>query len=377
MERNDSILGGALLLTAANLLLRLISIAFQVFLSVRIGAAGLGLMQLISTIGVFAMLAGTAGVRVTAMYLAAEEFGHRRLSGVRAAMRACLQYGILVSAVSGAALFFLSDFFAQAWLRDLRAGPSLRVMGLLLPFSCLCGIMTGYYTACSRIRQLVGIEIAERLVSVGLTIALLYLWAGDDLARACCAITFGSSAGCIFDFTLLYLRYRRDMRQVPREHIPMRKRLLRLSVPLALNDALRAGLNTAEQLLIPIGLARYGGSTEEAMAGYGTIHGMVFPILMFPAAILYSVSDLLVPELSRCRAMGRGLRVRDLSGKCIRMTILFAAAVAGFFFVCAEELGQCVYHSADAGRYLRIFAPMVLMLYLDAIVDGMLKGLAE
>ena len=132
-----------------------------------------------------------------------------------------------------------------------------------------------------------------------------------------------------------------------------------------------------EQLLIPIGLARYGGSTEEAMAGYGTIHGMVFPILMFPAAILYSVSDLLVPELSRCRAMGRALRVRDLSGKCIRMTILFAAAVAGFFFVCAEELGQCVYHSADAGRYLRIFAPMVLMLYLDAIVDGMLKGLAE
>ena len=90
----------------------------------------------------------------------------------------------------------------------------------------------------------------------------------------------------------------------------MRKRLLRLSVPLALNDALRAGLNTAEQLLIPIGLARYGGSTEEAMAGYGTIHGMVFPILMFPAAILYSVSDLLVPELSRCRAMGRALRVR-------------------------------------------------------------------
>ena len=49
------------------------------------------------------------------------------------------------------------------------------------------------------------LEIAERLVSVGLTVTLLYLWAGDDLARACCANTFGSSAGCIFDITLLYL----------------------------------------------------------------------------------------------------------------------------------------------------------------------------
>ena len=53
------------------------------------------------------MLAGTAGVRVTAMYLAAEEFGHRRLSGVRAA-DACLSAiheASLVSAVSGAAPF--------------------------------------------------------------------------------------------------------------------------------------------------------------------------------------------------------------------------------------------------------------------------------
>ena len=39
MGRNNSILGGALLLTAANLLLRLTSIVFQVFLSAQIGAA--------------------------------------------------------------------------------------------------------------------------------------------------------------------------------------------------------------------------------------------------------------------------------------------------------------------------------------------------
>lgn len=379
MERSNSILGGALLLTAANLLLRLVSIAFQVFVSDRIGAAGLGLLQLISTIGVFAMLVGTSGVRVAAMYLAAEEFGHRRLGGVRQAVSSCLRYGMLVSCIAGAALCFLSGFFANAWLRDARAASSLRIMGALLPFSCLCGIMTGYFTACSRIKQLVVIEIAERILSMLLTIFLLLTWAQDDLERACCAITFGSSAGCIFDFILLYVMYRRDIRTVqpPKENLHMRQRLIKLCIPLALNDYLRAGLNTAEQLLIPFGLAKYGGSTTQAMADYGTIHGMVFPILMFPAAILYSVSDLLVPELSRSRAMRRQIRIVDLTDKCIRMGMLFAAAVAGFFFVTADELGQLIYHSTGAGYYLRIFAPMLLMLYLDAIVDGMLKGLAE
>lgn len=378
MKGKDSILAGALLLTATNLFLRLISILFNVFLTDRIGAAGLGLLQLISTVSVFALLIGSSGVRVAAMFLSAEEFGHRRPEGVRAAMTACLRYGLLLSTAVGFAVFLLGDHIALHWLRDVRAGLSIRCVGLFLPFTCLCGIMTGYYTACSRIRQLVVIEIAERLVSLALTVALLFIWAKEDSEKACCAIILGSSLGAMADFFLLYGSYRRDMRQVKvNKTLPMRARLFRLCVPLALNDYLRSGLNTVEQLLIPYGLARYGGSTQEAMAAYGTVQAMVFPILMFPAAVLYSLSDLLVPELSTARATKRKLRIADLTNKCLRLCLLFASAVGGFLFVCGKELGLRIYGSEDAGHYLRIFAPMVLMLYLDAIVDGMLKGLAE
>lgn len=378
MEKQSTILGGAALLTAVNLLLRLISIGFNVFLTERIGAAGLGLLQLISTVGTFALLAGTGGVRVASMCLAAEEFGHRRPGGVRLAMAACLRWGLIVSSAAGAMVFFLSAPIAELLLHDVRAIPALRVMGLFLPFSCLCGIMSGYFTACSRIRQMVGVEIAERLLSVLLTAVLLLLWANGDLARACCAIILGSSLGSVFDFFLLFFLYRRQTRTVRKSGsaVEMQKRLRKLCVPLALNDMLRAGLTTAEQLLIPFGLARYGGA-ELAMADYGTIHAMVFPVLMFPAAALYAVSDLLVPELSRCRARGRSLRIVDLTDKCLRLTALFAAATAGFFFLNADALGLGLYGSRYAGYYLRCFSPAVLMLYLDAITDGMLKGLAQ
>ncbi len=378
MEGKSTILGGAMLLTGANLLLRVISIAFNVFLTGRIGAAGLGLLQLISTVSIFAALIGSSGVRVAAMNLTAEEYGHRRLGGVRAAMSACLRYGLLISSVVGLATFFLADYFATSWLCDARATLSIRCVGLLLPFSCLCGVMTGYFTACARIRSLVIIEIAERLASMALTAVLLLTWARNDLSRACFSIVFGSSVGAAFDFFLLYWMYRRDLCHVRAARDgSMRKRLVRLCVPLALNDYLRSGLNTAEQLLIPYGLARYAGSGTQGMAAYGTIHAMVFPVLMFPAAVLFSLTDLLVPEFSRARAMGRRLRVADLTEKCLRLCMLFAAGAAGVLFVCADELGMWLYQSAQAGQYLRIFAPMVLMLYLDAIVDGMLKGLAE
>lgn len=377
MEKRTSILGGALLLTAANLLMRWISIQFNVYISGQIGAAGLGLLQLISTVGFFAILLGTSGVRVAAMTLAAEEFGHGRPGGVCAAVRIALRLVCILSFLAGAALVLLAKPIAVGLLRDANAALSLRAMGLLLPFGCLCGVMTGYFTAGARIGELVTIEIAERLASVGITVALLRFWAGTDISRACCAITLGSSLGCVFDFALLYARFRRRMRGIAPQSEGIRRRLTHLSVPLALNDYLRAGLNTVEQLLIPFGLSYFAGSTEQAMADYGTIHAMVFPVLMFPAAILYSVSDLLIPELSRSRARGRRRRIIDLTDKCIRMTLLFCAAVSGVMLLGAPQLGELVCRSESAGRYLRVFAPMILMLYLDAIVDGMLKGLTE
>ena len=40
-------------------------------------------------------------------------------------------------------------------------------------------------------------------------------------------------------------------------------------------------------------------------------------------------------------------------------------------------LGRALFKSEQAGRYLRIFAAMVLFLYPDAVVDGLQKGLSQ
>ncbi len=377
--KGNTILRGALLLTGGNLFMRLCSMLFQVYLSREVGAAGLGLLQLISSVGMLAMSLGCSGVRIAAMYLPAEEYGLRRYFGVRRAVGCCLTYGLCTSVVAGIALLFSAGTLAQTLIGDARATSSLQIMALFLPFTCLCSVMAGYFTACAKIRQLVAIEIIEQLLSFLVTFLLLRLWAGQNAERACCAIVWGNSVGSVFDFFVMYAIYRRNQRPYPDpgEDLHMGSRLIRLCVPLALNDYLRTGLSTAEQLLIPYGLSQSGESYTASMAAYGTIHGMVFPLLMFPATILYSVSDLLVPELSRCRASKNQLRILRLTQRCLQLCLLFAGLLTGFFFSCAEPLGNLIYHSAEASRYIRLFAPLVVMLYLDAIVDGTLKGLAE
>ena len=115
----------------------------------------------------------------------------------------------------------------------------------------------------------------------------------------------------------------------------MAGRLLRVALPLALADDLRMGISTVENLIVPRRLGLFPHSTEP-LAEYGVVCGMVFPTLMFPASILYSLAELLVPEMSRCAAGERRKRIAYLTGRSLRVALLYGLAAGGVLFTAAE-----------------------------------------
>ena len=97
MPRKIPIFYSALLLTGVNLLLRFIGTSFQVYLSGRIGAEGIGLLQLTMSVGSMAMIAGMGGIRTTAMYLTAEELGRGRGRNMTRILSGCVGYSLFLS----------------------------------------------------------------------------------------------------------------------------------------------------------------------------------------------------------------------------------------------------------------------------------------
>jgi stage V sporulation protein B len=188
---------------------------------------------------------------------------------------------------------------------------------------------------------------------------------------ACMAVIGGSYGAGAFSFLLLLRRLRRDL--PPPGALPP---VARTALPLGLNDWLRAGLGAVEQFLIPWGLERTG-SRHAALAAYGTISGMVFPLLWFPAEIIFSLCELLVSELARLLAKKEHRRLRRLVRKSLGLTALYALGVSAALYLGGGLLGRALFQSEEAGRLLRIFAPMVLFLYPDAVVDGLQKGLGQ
>lgn len=375
MPRKLPIFYSAILLTGVNLLLRLVSTSFQVYLSGQIGAAGIGLLQLVMSVGALAMTAGMGGIRTATMYLTAEELGRKNPQNVTWVLSGAFLYSLLCSGLVAGALYFAAPFLAENWVGDGQTVGALRLFALFLPLVCLCGCMTGYFTAANRIGTLAVVEICEQVCYIAMTMTLLTLWAGQDATKACAAVVLGSGIGTVFTLCILVILRLRE-RPKTGQRIPVASRLLRTAVPLAIADDVKSGISNTENLMVPRRLALYPGE-QNALATFGTVCGMVFPVLMFPAAILFALAELLIPELARCNAAGSRGRIHYLARKSLRLAMLYGCLCAGILYLIAKPLCLSLYGSDTAGEYLQLYSLLIPMLYCDAVTDAMIKGLGQ
>jgi len=363
------------MLTGVNLLLRFAGTSFQVYLSGRIGAAGIGLLQLVMSVGSLAMVAGIGGIRTATMYLTAEELGKRNSQNVTWVLSGCFLYSICFSGGIAALLYCFAPQVASIWIGDPRTTEALRLFAAFLPVTCLCGVMTGYFTAAQRISTLAAVEVAEQLCSMTLTLGALSLFAGSDPVRACLCVIAGSGAGSILTLGCLVLLRMRERTPVGRR-IPVRTRLMQTAFPLAIADDLKSGISTVENLMVPKRLAQ-NASVASPLAAFGLVSGMVFPVIMFPAAILFALTELIIPELARCDAAGSNVRIHYLVRKSLNTVLIYGITVSGLLFSLADVLCLTLYHNTDAVAPMRAYALLVPMLYCDIMTDAMIKGLGQ
>lgn len=375
MSKKMPIVYGAMILTVVNLLLRFAGTSFQVYISGILGPSAVGLLQLILSVNLLAMTAGIAGIRTTAMYLTAEELGRKQNRNIPWIMSSCFLYCAITSGVICMGLHIFGPAIARNWIGDQRALPALRVFASFLPVSCMCGVMTGYFTAANRISTLAAVEVAEQLFSMALTVLLFRISDRSSPAQACAAVVLGSCAGNVLTLTVLIGLYLRS-KPAPGPRLPVCRRMLGIAVPLALADDLKAGISSLENLMVPRRLAMFEGIADP-LASFGILTGMVFPVMMFPAAILFSLAELLIPELARCAAAGSGQRIRYLVRRNLRVALFYGLCCGSILFLVAEPLCQALYPGIEVAKFLKWFACLVPMLYCDALTDGMTKGLGQ
>ena len=367
-----------LLLTAAAFIMRTVSVSFNVYLTNKIGADGIGLFQLIFAVYSMAITFASAGVRLASMRLTADNNALGK-DNSRQIMRYCLIYSLICSTATALVLLFGSKLIGTNWIGDTRSIQSLKMLCISLPFVSMSSALNGYFTSAGKLVRYTSVQLLEQIFKITVTVFALKKVLSEGIEASCRAVTFGISAAEIFSLACSYTVYRfsteKDRENEKRNSII--SRLLKISMPDAIGSEMRSILMTVEHLLIPVGFKKSGSNPQAALSTYGVIHGMSLPLLLYPSALLSSLSGLLVPEISSQHIAGNRTRISYMTGRVLHLTLVFSIGTAGIMYFNAEKLSLAVYNSTDPAFYIQILSPLIPVMYADMSVDGILKGLDQ
>lgn len=368
MKKTSPLLRNTIIMTAVNLIMRSVSVGFNAYLTSRIGSQGIGLFQLVMTVYSLAVTFSCAGMRLASMRMTVESASKRSTDRFMLCAMGC---GCTV----GVILYTFADIISLKRLGNACTAPMLRILAFALPFTAMSSVLGGYFTAKSMILPYSCIQLIEQGIK---TLAAMLLIRGAHTPQsACTAVITAMVASEALSFLLSFALKKSAVKKGAADKSVRLKSFFRIALPDAAGTCVRSILLTVEHLLIPKGFERSGEGSSAALAAYGNIHGMALPLLLYPSAVLSSLSALLIPELARrreaCDKSGISLCVE----RNLKRTLIFAYVCAGVFALGAPAVSNAVYHSDEAVLYIRILSPLVPIMYTDMVTDGMLKGLDQ
>lgn len=369
----------AVIMTFTALVLRTAGIILKVWLANVIGSEGIGLYHLVFSVYTLVATFATSGICTAVTRLISEEI-YKGKTAVKTIMVKSVILTLIIALTSAVIVFFFSKFIAINFLKDERAVISLKILSFSLPFMGISSCIRGYFVARRKMSKPSGTQIFEQAVRIALIMVLLPKVKIFGLGVCTAVILLGDTVAEICSCIALYILYLKDKSKLTKSSANVNSiytRILQIALPISGGKYITTLLRTVENLIVPIKLTLFNQNKSLSLSQFGTLRGMVIPIIFFPSSFLMSISTMLIPEMSEAKAQNHNITISYKSSKTVNLTLCSSVFIAVVFFVCADGVGNIIYSDETVGYMIRMLAPIIPFMYLESVVDGMIKGLNQ
>lgn len=321
------------------------------------------------------------GINITSTRIVSEEMAIGNSYGIKKSIIKCILISLFFGTIASILFCLNASLIVKVCFHNKVSESIVYLISVALPMIAVSSSISGYFTAVRRVYKSVFANFLEYVAKIIITIFLLkkYLPSGN-IESICFALILGDVLSEVCSFTYNIIVFISDLNKKIGNNIISKNgsflyRIFRILLPVAFTSYIRSGLSTLKQLIIPTSLEKNGINCETALAEYGTITGMAMPIVMFPSTFLTAVSGLLIPEFSRYYVKKDYAKIKKYSDKLIINSFLFACVLTTLFIIFGDNLGKAIYHDSSVGIYIKLFAPLIPFMYVDIVVDNILKGL--
>lgn len=380
--RKNSLLGGALILTIAGFITRILGFIYRIYISNLIGSEGMGLFQLIYPIFMLSHTICCSGTFIAISKIVAEESAKRELGNMRKTFRIATCISLFISLIFVAILYFFSSFIGQYILNDTRTSMAIKILAFAIPFSILNSCFKAYFYGTKSMIVPATSQVIEQVTRMGIIFILAGFFIPRGLEYACAMTVIGTAVGELISFMHVYLNYKRGDKKTSHYNKKPTKRLVKIlpaifsiSVPLTLSRTITTLLASYESIIIPTKLITSGLSKQAAMSLYGELTGMAMPLIFFPSLLTNALSMALLPTVSEASAINNNKKICYTVSKALQFTSLIGLGSTCLFLTFSHQLGIVVYNQENVGNLLFSLAFICPFIYLQSTFGGILNGL--
>lgn len=333
---------------------------------------------LVMSIYLLCITFANSGINLAATRLVSEELAVNSSSGAKIAIKKCIFFSLLFGVLASIILLFISPYVISIFLHNRISVHVLYIIAISLPFTSITMSLNGYFTAVRRPYKSSSADVFNIITKIITILILLPKFDLNDLEQIVILLVLGTAISEIVSFIYTYFLYiidRKKLKDTRSVRNSFLGKIMKISMPVAITSYIRSGLSTLKQLLIPIQLEKSGMTCTNALSAYGMVNGMALSILLFPGLIINSVASLLIPEFARYNVKQDFTKMNSVINTLFTLIIVFSLFIIGFFLMFADDISIIAYNNINVGQFILILCPLVLLMYLDHIIDAILRGI--
>ncbi|MGN0632105.1 MAG: polysaccharide biosynthesis C-terminal domain-containing protein, partial [Ruminococcus sp.] len=234
--------------------------------------------------------------------------------------------------------------------------------------------LKGWCNAVCRVKLTAFCDAAEFIVRIAVLAGYIIKTDADDTKSLCVALALSMAAGTAVSLFVLMMDFLTHRMKSAFKTTISFSGYIRLALPVIFSGCLTSALSTANDALIPVTLRQSGSTAEAALAQFGIFEAVVIPVLFFPTAVLCVLSGILIPEAARARTGEKTERLRYLTRRSVKFTMCFSLFVSAALLMFGKNIALILHEEPLAGKMLMLLAPVVPFIYLEIILEAIIKG---
>ncbi|MEK3683230.1 stage V sporulation protein B [Paenibacillus sp. FSL R10-2736] len=397
--RKQTFIQGTLILLFAGIINRMLGFIPRIALPRIIGAEGVGLYQLGYPFFIVLVTVITGGLPLAIAKMVAEAEGENRPEQSRKILHTGLAISLTLGIFFTIVALLSSSWVSSVLLTDQRVYYTFVSMTPMIAIVAVSSIYRGYFQGRQNMLPSAFSSVLESVIRIFFMLWFSWLLLPKGIAFAAAGAMLGVTVGEIGGMLALLLQYyyivKKDKNEAPppagtvvsgssaesgdepqRQPGSVLNRLIGISVPVTAGRLIGSFSYLLESIITVRSLALAGIAAAAATAQYGSLQGMVIPLLLLPGVLSSSLAVSLVPSLSEAAARNDLPTIHKRMHQALRLAMVTGAPFAAVMYVLAVPLCTLMYgNAADTAPMLRMMAPFALFLYVQAPLQAALQAM--